>query len=103
MEQENDGLVLEWDEAKRQQVLTERGIDFEDAALILARPVLESWQLRDSELRCLAIGVLDGSVLAVVYVDRGRCRRIITARKAKRNERRRYYAHFAAGTDPPEG
>ena len=101
MEQEKDGLVLEWDEAKRNWVLTERGIDFEDAALILDGPVLELWQLRDGELRCLAIGELDGRVLAVVYVDRSRRRRIITARRASKNERRKYYARFTAGADPP--
>ena len=103
MEKARDGRVLEWDPAKQEKVLKERGIDFEDAALIFAEPVLESWRLRDGELRWLAIGVLDGSVFAVVYVDRGRRRRIITARKASRNERKRYYARFAGGADPPEG
>ncbi len=71
--------------------------------MLLEEPVLESCQMREGELRCLAIGVVDDNELAVVSVDRAGYRRIITARKAKRNERKRYYARFGGGTDPPKG
>ena len=73
------------------------------ARMLLEEPVLESRQMREGDLRWLAIGVMDDIELAVVYVDWSGCRRIITARKAKRNERKRYYARFGGGTDPPKG
>ena len=104
MERTDGDPEFEWDERKRLKVLNERGIDFRAAArMLLDEPVLETPQERGGELRWLAIGVVDGCGLAVVYVHRGRCRRIITARRANRNERKRYYACFAGGADPPEG
>ena len=83
--------------------MSERGSDVRGAVRIFAGPVLESSRLCDGELRWLVIGVVDGVDLAVVYVDRGGRRRIITARRASKNERREDYARFAAGADPPEG
>ena len=85
----SDHVVFEWDERKRERVLSQRGIDFLDAIRIFEKPVLESYDLRDNELRCKAIGLVGGVEFALVYVDRGPCRRVITARRAKRNERNR--------------
>ena len=82
MENKEHHLEVEWDPAKQQKVLSERGIDFRGAVRIFAGPVLESSRLCNGELRWLAIGVVDGVELAVVYVDRGGRRRIITARRA---------------------
>ena len=63
-------MEVEWDPAKQQKVLSERGFDFRGAVRIFAGPVLESSRLCDGELRWLAIGVVDGVELAVVCVDR---------------------------------
>ncbi|MBV8638432.1 MAG: BrnT family toxin [Candidatus Eremiobacteraeota bacterium] len=41
----------------------------------------------------MAIGMVNGIILTVVWTPRGTARRIISARRASRKERRRYYAH----------
>ena len=49
----------------------------------------ESTQQRD-ERRFIAIGIVEGSTIAVVWTPRGSDRRIISARKASRKERKQY-------------
>jgi uncharacterized protein len=39
------------------------------------------------EIRILAIGQVDENVLVVIYTDRNKIRRIVSARKANRRER----------------
>ena len=64
-------------------------------------PVLEIRSDRD-ELRWLVTAIVDGVELALVYCVRNDLRRIISAGRANRNERKKYYAHFTRGGDPPE-
>jgi uncharacterized protein len=90
---------FEWDEAKRQRVLADRGIDFERAKEIWQGTVLESpsRQMAD-EGRFLAVGEVDGRVITVIYTWRGGRRRLITARRARRHEAEDY--HKALGRTP---
>ena len=94
-------VLFEWDENKRRLVLERHGIDFEDAIQIFAGPVWETLSPRTGEQRWLAIGVVGGIEIAVVYTLRKDCRRIITARRARTYERREYHAHVARGSNPP--
>jgi uncharacterized DUF497 family protein len=90
-------MVFEWDPEKSDANLQERGFDFEFATMVFECPTLETEDLRKDyqERRILAIGVADGLHLTVVYTDRGReggdyVRRIISARRSNRRERRAY-------------
>ena len=80
---------------------TQHGIDFEDAVQIFDGPLWETLSPRMNEERWLAIGVVDGIEIAVVYTIRNGCRRIITVRRARTNERRDYHAHVIGGGNPP--
>jgi uncharacterized DUF497 family protein len=85
-------MDFEWDEAKNRANLAKHGIDFTRAKEIFQGYVLESADVRRNygETRVVAVGVTDGTELTVVYTPRGEIRRIISARRAKRDERRAY-------------
>ena len=93
---------VEWDEEKRLRIWRERGIDFEDAAKILLGRVYEYQSDRQKEARFVAIGPMeDGTLIALVYTIRGSNIRVITARRAWKNEQRSYL--YAVAASPNEG
>jgi uncharacterized DUF497 family protein len=88
---------FEWDEAKSETNLDERGFDFAFASLIFDGPMVEVEDRRKDygERRVVAIGIADGVHLTVVYTDREAAtahavRRIISARRSSRHERTIY-------------
>lgn len=84
--------MFEWDDAKSEANLRERGFGFAYASLIFDRPTVE-WedQRREyGEQRICALGQVEKNVLFVVYTWRSDVRRIISARPAKRRERDAY-------------
>lgn len=90
-------MRFEWDEAKSEANLEDRGFDFEFASLIFDGPTLAVEDRRKDygERRVVAIGVADGLHLTVVYTDRQHVsgevtRRIISARRSSRHERKIY-------------
>ena len=90
-------LRFAWDPAKSERTLRERGFDFVYAARIFAgRVVLDEDTRTDyGERRQRATGEVEGLVLRVVFTGRvaedGQVvRRIISARRASRKERRAY-------------
>lgn len=96
-------MYFEWNESKRLTTIDKHNIDFIDAITILLGPHLILDARSDIEQRQIAVGELDGSVIAVVHTLRGDTCRIITARKARRDERERYQALLAGGDPPDEG
>ena len=83
---------FEWDENKRRSTLKKHGIDFEDAARILVKQaVVRTRSDRLSEKRWIATGAIDERIISVVYTFRRNVIRIITARRARKNEKREYY------------
>ena len=87
-------MLFEWDENKRSANLAKHHIDFHDAKGIFDGPVFESLESRKGEDRVVAIGSIEGIDIVVVYVLRGNRRRIISARRAHRNERQDYANHL---------
>ena len=81
-----------WDASKSDANLRDRGFDFAFASLIFDRVTVEVEDRRHDygEKRMVAIGQADGIHLTVVYTDRGRFRRIISARRSNRRERQIY-------------
>ncbi len=88
-------MEFEWSEAKRLTVLADRGLDFIDVqAFFDGRPLITAPSPRGEEERWLTIGELSGVLIAVVGMWRGRALRIITMRKARDGEKRRYQALY---------
>ena len=90
-------MRFEWNEAKSDANFDERGFDFEFASLIFDGLTLEVEDRRKDygERRVVAIGLADGLHLTVVYTDRQHTsgqitRRIISARRSSRHERKIY-------------
>ncbi len=87
-------LVFEWDEGKGKSNLKKHHVSFEEASTVFGDPL--SLTIADpihpgKELRFVTIGQsLEGKMLIVVHTDRGDHIRIISARKATRNERNNY-------------
>jgi uncharacterized protein len=87
-------MLFEWDESKRQSNIAKHRIDFQDAQRIFEQPVFEKTNRSQGEDRVLAIGLVEGIEIVVVYVNRGKRRRIISARRAHRDERQDYANHL---------
>jgi uncharacterized protein len=87
-------MLFEWDESKRQANLAKHHVDFQDAKRIFDGPVFEKMESRHGEDRILAIGLIQDIEIVVVYVMRGKRRRIISARRAHRDERQDYANHL---------
>ena len=87
---------ISWDPKKSAANLAVRGFDFAFAASIFEGPTLERPDTRRDygEIRIIAMGIADMFVLTVVYTDRiepdGVERRIISARRSNRRERKAY-------------
>ncbi len=82
-----------WDEAKRDSNLEKHGLDFRDAHLVYDNPEKCTYVSgRDSEHRMMdiAMAVMHGRVLTLVYTRRGKNIRVISFRPASREERRQY-------------
>jgi uncharacterized DUF497 family protein len=90
-------LDFEWDETKRRGNLAVHGVDFEDAALIFAGPIVEAEDCREAygERRFRALGAVEGEFFLVAYTWRGTVRRIISAWRVDDDGRRRYAAILA--------
>ncbi len=89
-------VEFSWDEPKRNWVLAERGIDFLRVAFALfdGRPLLTVPTPRDDEERFLSVGPIEGRFFAVVWTWRDGAVRIITARRARDAEEKRYRALY---------
>lgn len=91
--------MYEWDERKNHANLEKHGLSFELAAEIFSGPVLIGDDPRRYETahgverRHIAIGEVEGIiVIVVVFTMRNETKRIISARKANRDEREAYKA-----------
>src|ERR1700737_1271697 len=98
-------MDFEWDDVKRLTNILKHGVDFVDAIEIFAGQIIETEDRRRDygERRFLTTGQARGEILRVVFTSRGNRCRIISARRARRNERRAYYAGIAeAGQEDEE-
>ncbi|KAB2853802.1 MAG: BrnT family toxin [Sphingopyxis terrae] len=94
-------MDFEWDEAKRRANIRKHGVDFFDAAAIFENDIFELADDRDDygEERWVAIGHVDGTVYRVVYTMRFDVIRIISAQRANRRDRERYYQEILSRRD----
>lgn len=88
-------MEFEWDEAKRERVLVACGIDFVRAQVLFdGRPLLTVSSPRLGEERWISVGELEGLFIAVVWTLRDDKIRIVTMRRARNEEKRRYQALY---------
>jgi len=86
-------MDFEWDEAKSEACFFERGFDFAYAAQAFFDPHrLNRADLRRSygEERYQLLGRIDSRIFVVVYTQRSKATRIISARKANNREINQY-------------
>ena len=85
-------MLIEFDAAKRQATLEQRGLDFADAALVFGGRNMTGEDARADygEPRFITIGPLQGRLVVVVWTPRGAARRVISMRKANEREEARY-------------
>ncbi|WP_445292002.1 BrnT family toxin [Bdellovibrio sp. BCCA] len=87
------GAVVRWDDKKAQANLKKHGVSFEEAATVLfTENTIEIEDLRHDEQRFITIGFsVRTRLLTVVYAYRYKEEiRIISARKATKNEAKQY-------------
>ncbi len=92
---------FEWNDDKSRANLDKHGIDFDDAIEIFYGPTVFHRSDRNNEERWVAIGSLEDRLIAVVFTRREDVIRIISARRARKNEESEY--RNAEMGRPPEG
>ena len=82
-----------WDEVKRKKNLVRHGFDFADAADVFDSETItiEDDRFDYGEVRYVSFGMLRELVVAVVYTEADDNMRIISMRRATKNEENEYY------------
>lgn len=82
---------FEWEDEKAQSNLVKHGVDFAEAALAMKDPLsLDFDDLHDASRLITLAASLSGRILYIVSTVRDDRLRIVSARVASSNERRRY-------------
>lgn len=82
-----------WDEAKRNSNLKKHGLDFKDAYLVYENSdkcTYDASRYDEFRLMDVALAVVKGRVLTLVYTEDEDEVRVISFRHASREERKRY-------------
>lgn len=88
-------MDFEWDEKKRALNLAEHGLDLIDATpLFDGRPVFTYPSPRHGEERFVTVGQLMNRFFAVVWTERAESIRLISFRRARDAEERKYRTIF---------
>lgn len=84
-------MPISYDPAKRDRILAERGLDFEDAPVVFAGVTVETEDTRRDygERRIICYGYLRGRMVVIGYTPRGAVRHIFSMRKANAREQAR--------------
>ena len=88
-------MYYEWDEAKNRANIEKHGIDFADVPSVFDQPMLVDPDEREQygEDRRIGLGMFpNGIEVVVVFTESNEeATRIISTRRATRNERKRYH------------
>jgi uncharacterized protein len=88
-------MDFEWDENKRAINLTEHSLDLIDATRLFdGRPVFTYPSPRHGEERFVTVGQLTNKFFAVVWTERVEAIRLISFRRARDAEERKYRTIF---------
>ena len=91
-------MEFQWDQNKNNTNIKKHGIDFIDAIEMFQHPLLASIDRRINydEERWVGIGILKGIIAVIVYTedDYNDSIRILSVRKATKNESEKYKENF---------
>ena len=89
-------MRVTFDPAKRERTLAERGLDFEDAAIVFRGVTVEFEDTRQDygEPRIICYGLLAGRLVVIGYTPRGATRHVFSMRKANHREKARLAPYF---------
>jgi uncharacterized DUF497 family protein len=92
-------MKITFDPVKRDSTFEERGLAFEDAALVFAGDTLTVEDRRKDyhEPRYQTIGFIAGRMVMVVWTPRGANRHVFSMRKCNAREKKRYQKQFDQG------
>ena len=90
-------MRFDWDEAKRRFNIRKHGIDFLDVAKVFDGDILtiEDDRYEYGENRFITLGILRDHVIVIAHTETETLIRIISARKATRNEEKLYFEQIA--------
>jgi uncharacterized DUF497 family protein len=85
-----------FDPGKRRRTVEDRGLDFEDAAVVLEGTTVEIEDTRKDygERRIICYGMLAGRMVVIGYTPRGTARHVFSMRKANDREQERLKSYF---------
>jgi uncharacterized DUF497 family protein len=87
-------IEFEWDEAKAESNYSKHGVSFELAVDVFKDvfAIEFSDDRKDyGEERFVIVGIVDGNLLSVIYTERQDVIRLISARRATKNEQAKYF------------
>jgi uncharacterized protein len=89
-------MRVTFDPGKRAKTLAERGLDFEDAAIVFEGTTVEFEDTRKDygEPRIICCGLLSGRLVVIGYTPRGATRHVFSMRKANHREKVRLAPYF---------
>lgn len=92
-------MEVTFDPAKRAATKADRGLDFEDAAVVFDGETLTVEDTRQNygERRYQTVGFLADRMVMVVWTPRGNARHIISMRKCNDREQARYQERLDQG------
>src|ERR1700688_471060 len=82
--------TFDWDEQNNELNRSTHGIDFDDAIEIFYGPIILRRSDRNNEERWTVLGYSDNRLIVVVFTRRADVIRIISVRRARKNEEREY-------------
>lgn len=90
-------MRIEWDERKRRANLRKHRVDFRDAEKVFDgyTVTVTDDRLEYDEERFISFGLLEGDVVALAHTENADTIRIISMRKATRNEEEHYFAKIS--------
>jgi uncharacterized DUF497 family protein len=94
-----------WDERKRERNIRKHGIDFVDAEAVFNGDTLTVPDDHEdySERRFLSIGLLNAVVVVIAHTEQDNIIRVISMRKATKNEEENYFEEVGNKLETDEG
>ncbi len=85
-------MVFDWDKKKRKTNIKKHGIDFSELKEVFEKPMLTRIDNSEDygEIRWISLGDLDGKIVVLVYTEKENNVRLISARRATKNENNIY-------------
>ena len=89
-------MRITFDPIKRARTLANRGLDFEDAAIVFEGITVEVEDTRKNygERRIICYGLLSDRLVVIGYTTRGTTRHVFSMRKANHREKARLAPYF---------